>query len=341
MNTNNSAGEEFNDEGNVHGDGTTTEGDGKKSMASDLWSLVKPYKKEILANQILEHEPGDDRRAAIINCLRDMGVKVFIIEARSIETTGDILHHVHRVVDYVSRENQQFGAGYIDEEGNPVDPLGFQRCLLYQDRSGRLFNLMLSSHAVGPAGKFESLLTSFSGLEAMALVTVLCRTFACVAQGALWIATTSLTVIGNDKENHQLFDSAAHSVLFASLQMTTWKPWYQHGCHWLLVWSLRKRFRCHGWIHKCWCDPCLPSVPIHWHPSWMPTCFEKQQSSFWPRQVVPKTQIHVDGLPLLVLLWRASWHWPIWVHAHGILWVGDPCNIQALENHTWPFSWPF
>ena len=185
MNTNNSAGEEFNDEGNVHGDGTTTEGDGKKSMASDLWSLVKPYKKEILANQILEHEPGDDRRAAIINCLRDMGVKVFIIEARSIETTGDILHHVHRVVDYVSRENQQFGAGYIDEEGNPVDPLGFQRCLLYQDRSGRLFNLMLSSHAVGPAGKFESLLTSFSGLEAMALVTVLCRTFACVAQGAL------------------------------------------------------------------------------------------------------------------------------------------------------------
>mmetsp|Transcript_5757 Transcript_5757/g.7560 ORF Transcript_5757/g.7560 Transcript_5757/m.7560 type:complete len:496 (-) Transcript_5757:297-1784(-) len=163
--------------------GTTTEGE-KKSLASDLWSLVKPYKREIMLNQIMENEPGDDRRGAIINSLRDMGVKVFIIEARSIETTADILHHVHRVVDYVSRENQLFNAGYVDDEGNPRDPLGFQRCLLYQDRSGRLFNLMLASYSVGPASQYETLMTSFSGLEAMALVTILCRTFACAAKAS-------------------------------------------------------------------------------------------------------------------------------------------------------------
>eukprot|EP00522_Entomoneis_paludosa_P012905 CAMPEP_0172444002 /NCGR_PEP_ID=MMETSP1065-20121228/4160_1 /TAXON_ID=265537 /ORGANISM="Amphiprora paludosa, Strain CCMP125" /LENGTH=499 /DNA_ID=CAMNT_0013194419 /DNA_START=77 /DNA_END=1577 /DNA_ORIENTATION=- len=182
-------GDQFADEGEtgapevLTNDGTTTEGE-KKSMASDLWSVVKPYKNEIMLNQIMEHEPGDDRRAAIINCLRDMGVKVFIIEAKSIETTADILHHVHRVVDYVSRENQLFSAGYVDEDGNPADPLGFQRCLLYQDRSGRLFNLVMAKHAVGPASQYESLMTSFSGIEAMALITILCRSFACVAKGA-------------------------------------------------------------------------------------------------------------------------------------------------------------
>eukprot|EP00523_Entomoneis_sp_CCMP467_P003925 CAMPEP_0168743584 /NCGR_PEP_ID=MMETSP0724-20121128/13652_1 /TAXON_ID=265536 /ORGANISM="Amphiprora sp., Strain CCMP467" /LENGTH=510 /DNA_ID=CAMNT_0008791219 /DNA_START=137 /DNA_END=1670 /DNA_ORIENTATION=+ len=177
--------EEFNDENKVemptNNDGnTTTEGGDKKSMASDLWSLVKPYKHEILLNQIIEHEPGDERRAAIINVLRDMGVKVFIIEAKSIETTADILHHVHRVVDYVSRENQLFSAGYIDDDGNPADPLGFQRCLLYQDRAGRLFNLMMAKHAVGPASQYEGLMTSFSGVEAMCLITILCRSFACI-----------------------------------------------------------------------------------------------------------------------------------------------------------------
>lgn len=157
-------------------DNTTTQG------ASDLWSVVKPYKQEIMLNQVMDHEPGDDRRAAIINCLRDMGVKVFIIEAKSIETTADILHHVHRVVDYVSRENQFFSAGFVDEDGQPCDPLGFQRCLLYQDRSGRLFNLIVAKHAVGPASQYESLMTSFSGVQAMALATVLCRSFACVAR---------------------------------------------------------------------------------------------------------------------------------------------------------------
>lgn len=152
----------------------------KKSYDERVWTDIKPYKREMIANEITNHEPGDERRAAVINALRDLGVKVFIIEAKSIETTSDILHHIHRVIDYVSRENQMYSLGQLDENGDHLDPLGFQRCLLYQDRSGRLFNLVVAPHAVGPASKFEEMLDSFNGIEAMVALTVLSRTFSCV-----------------------------------------------------------------------------------------------------------------------------------------------------------------
>ena len=149
------------------------------------WTAVKAYKCEMISNEIVHHEPGDDRREAIINTLRDLGVKVFIIEAKSIETTADILHHIHRVIDYVSRENQFYPLCQVDENGEYLDPLGFQRCLLYQDRSGRLFNLVIAPHAVGPAGKFDELLDSFKGVEAMVALTILCRSYACLMNGKL------------------------------------------------------------------------------------------------------------------------------------------------------------
>ena len=156
----------------------------KKNYDDALWATAcKPYKREMIITEITNNEPGDERRAAVINCLRDLGVKVFIIEAKSIETTSDILHHIHRVIDYVSRENQMYSLGQLDENGEHLDPLGFQRCLLYQDRSGRLFNLVIAPHAVGPASKFEELLDSFRGLEAMIGLTVLCRSFSCTVSG--------------------------------------------------------------------------------------------------------------------------------------------------------------
>ncbi|KAL7569922.1 hypothetical protein ACA910_008583 [Epithemia clementina (nom. ined.)] len=160
--------------------------DMKKSYDEGVWSVsaIKPYKREMISNEIANNEPGDERRAAVINALRDLGVKVFIIEAKSIETTSDILHHIHRVIDYVSRENQMFSLGQLDENGEHLDPLGFQRCLLYQDRSGRLFNLVIAQHAVGPASKFEELMDSFKGVEAMVALTVLCRSFSCVMNDA-------------------------------------------------------------------------------------------------------------------------------------------------------------
>lgn len=132
--------------------------------------ICKPYKREMIAQQFENNSPGASRRTAIIGALRDLGVKVFIIEAKSIKSTKDILHHVKRVVGFVARENRiQVRTG----------PLGFQRCLLYQDQQGRLFNLMLAKHAIGPAAKYQDYLDTFSGLQAMVAIVVLCRSFPC------------------------------------------------------------------------------------------------------------------------------------------------------------------
>ena len=172
-------------------------GSGFESVPSEMipksgFYISKPYKREIIAQQVTENGPGANRRMAIIGALRDLGVKVFIIEAKSIQTTADILHHVRRVIGFVARENRHVrhqeplrDDDYMSEvSGNS---LGFQRCLLYQDKTGRLFNLILSPHAFGSAAKFEEFLDSFSALHAMIALTVMCRSFGCLSSGMFYV----------------------------------------------------------------------------------------------------------------------------------------------------------
>jgi hypothetical protein len=99
---------------------------------------------------------------------------VFVIDSETTENTEDLLKHVRRVVGYVARENC-----IAPRSG----PLGFQRCLFYQDDQGRLFNLVLSKHTIGPASTWLQYLDSFSGSQAMMALTVLCRSFPCIANG--------------------------------------------------------------------------------------------------------------------------------------------------------------
>ena len=138
----------------------------------DASFICAPYKVEVFQQQLDEHCPGSARRAAVIGALQDLGVKVFIIDSISTPTTADILHHVRRVVGFIARENRVRAK---------TGPLGYQRCLLYQDHQGRLFNLMLSKHAVGPASLWHDYLDSFSGLEAVAAIMILSRSFPCAA----------------------------------------------------------------------------------------------------------------------------------------------------------------
>ena len=134
----------------------------------------RPHKTEILEEQISSTKPGMERRNAVIRSLQEMRVRVYVIEGKSIRNTQDILDHIRRVVGFVARENR------IHEK---TGPLGYQRCLLYQDPDGRLFNLTLAKHAVGPAPRWEEYLDSFSGKEAMIALTVLCRSFPCATEG--------------------------------------------------------------------------------------------------------------------------------------------------------------
>ena len=143
----------------------------------DGYWVCQPYKQEIIQQQLDSNSPGANRRTAIIGALRDLGVKVFIIEAKSIDSTADILHHVKRVVGFVARENRAIS------QSSAAPGLGFQRCLLYQDRYGRLLNLTLAPHAAGPTAKFQEYLDSFSGLEAMIALTVMARSFPCAMEG--------------------------------------------------------------------------------------------------------------------------------------------------------------
>ena len=133
-----------------------------------------PYKNERLQKQIRSNTPGSGRRHAIIATLQELGVKVFIIDSNLTTSTSDIVMHIRRVVGFVSREN-------CNEQRNC--PTSFQRCLLYQDQQGRLFNLTLPSHTVGPAETYKNYLESFSGREAMIAATVMCRTLACISAG--------------------------------------------------------------------------------------------------------------------------------------------------------------
>lgn len=54
-----------------------------------------------------------------------------------------------------------------------------QRCFLYKDQNGRLYNLTLKNGSGGLAGSWQSANTSFSGLQALVALTVLSRVLPC------------------------------------------------------------------------------------------------------------------------------------------------------------------
>ena len=140
------------------------------------WTTV-PDGREKLMKQIYEFGPGKDRHAATIKTLRDIGVEVMVLDSTKVRTTAEIVDNVRRVVDFVALENRDMGGKGV------TGPSRYQRCLLYQDREGRLFNLVLSKSTAGPAAEWEDNFNSFSGVLAMGTISVLCRSFPCVAEG--------------------------------------------------------------------------------------------------------------------------------------------------------------
>lgn len=130
--------------------------------------LCRPYKRERLLEEIYAaNRKGIAGHAAVLNTLKETGIMIFIIDSKISSTTADIMDSVRNVIHHVAKEDQCSAA---------------PRCLLYRDQEGRFFNLTLASHTTAAAGKWKELLTSFSGVQAMALLTILSRSFACVSQ---------------------------------------------------------------------------------------------------------------------------------------------------------------
>ena len=126
----------------------------------------------------------------LIFCVSIVGVKVYVIDAASTSNANEVLQHVKRVIRYVATEsrNRRDANSSNDTANSSMNQIGntttnnesFQRCLLYLDGQGRLYNLSLSTHSIGPVSRYMEYLTTFSNMEAIIALTILCRSAPCI-----------------------------------------------------------------------------------------------------------------------------------------------------------------
>ena len=136
--------------------------------------ICKPYRREILQKKIAKaNGKGQDGHTDILNTLKESGIRIFVVDHCHSSTVTEIMASIHNVIRHVSRYDRS-PPGLESRYGN--------RCLLYRDESGRFFNLTLAAHTHASEGQFKSLLDTFSGVQAMCLLTVLGRSFACVTE---------------------------------------------------------------------------------------------------------------------------------------------------------------
>ena len=160
-----------------HHDDRSEDG-GDHISESSTWRgtwLCRPYKRERLLEEIYAaNRKGIAGHAAVLNTLKNTGTMIFIVDSKVSTTTADVLDSVRNVVYHIAKE---------ESTRQSFNPKSDQRCLLYRDHEGRFFNLILSDHTVASAGLWEHTMKSFSIVQAMAVLVVLCRYFACGTDG--------------------------------------------------------------------------------------------------------------------------------------------------------------
>lgn len=132
----------------------------------------RPYKREAIDKAMASAlKKGMERRDVVLSSLKLMGVTAFIIDSQHAASIPAIMEHVQRVVSFVSKENRTFA------------PTTFQRCLLYQDQDGLLYNLVLPPYSAGLASKWQEYVDSFSAFQATVAFTTLLRSLPCAQDG--------------------------------------------------------------------------------------------------------------------------------------------------------------
>jgi hypothetical protein len=150
-----------------------TDDDNSDASWRGTW-LCRPYRRERLLEEINSaNRKGVNGHAAVLDTLKNSGVMIFIVDSKVSVTTGDIMKSVHNIIRHVSKE-ERMRTAFL--------PRVTQRCLLYRDNEGRFFNLTLAEHTTASAGQWRGLLNSFSAFQAVMVLTVLCRSFACATQ---------------------------------------------------------------------------------------------------------------------------------------------------------------
>mmetsp|Transcript_17260 Transcript_17260/g.37777 ORF Transcript_17260/g.37777 Transcript_17260/m.37777 type:complete len:587 (-) Transcript_17260:115-1875(-) len=126
------------------------------------------YRREQLVKEIdSANKRGQGGHAEVLHTLRNARILVYIIDARTCVTLAEVVDGIRRLVDHMRLDREH--------RKHPKD----QKCLLYRDYDGRLFNLVLTSEYSNMEGNWRGNLESFSVVQAATLLTFLMRSMAC------------------------------------------------------------------------------------------------------------------------------------------------------------------
>jgi hypothetical protein len=132
------------------------------------YGQCRSYRRDQLIQEIdSANKRGLEGHADVLKTLRNARILVYIIDAKVCVKLTDVVDGILRVVDHVCRDPE-----YQDHPSN-------QKCLLYRDYDGRLFNLVLTSDYSNLEGKWRGNFDSFSVVQAAALLTFLTRSLSC------------------------------------------------------------------------------------------------------------------------------------------------------------------
>jgi hypothetical protein len=168
----------------------------------------RPYRRDKIVNEIDNaNARGGEGHADVLKALKNAGILIFIVDSKVSCSISAIMDSVRNVVFHscqVQKDNSSRTRHELDPSedeqccnslcGGIADPdqpticdvySQNQRCLLYRDPDGRLFNLTLASHTTALAARWEGLLQSFSVLQAISLLVILLRSYPCATEGRL------------------------------------------------------------------------------------------------------------------------------------------------------------
>ena len=110
-----------------------------------------------------QHDNRDGRQT--IDQLKEFGITVYLAEHDTVNITL-----LKQVISHVT----------VNRNDRSKEPHENQRCILYRDKNGQLYNLTVDNGAEGLASTWKNLMLSFSGLQAIVALSVLTRAFACM-----------------------------------------------------------------------------------------------------------------------------------------------------------------
>lgn len=143
----------------------------------DSWKgtwLCRPYKRERLLEEIYSaNRKGISGHAAVLNTLKNTGIMIFIVDSKVSTTTSDIMDSVRNILHHICKE---------ERVPHGLNNNAAPRCLLFRDIEGRFFNLTFADHSSSAGSHWEERLKSFSTVQAVATLMVLCRSFGCFSQ---------------------------------------------------------------------------------------------------------------------------------------------------------------